>query len=1531
VALVLAGFSASVHAVQSVALAWSASTDPTVAGYNLYYGGDSQTYTNTVAVGDVTSATVSGLLPGATYFFAATAVNNVGLESVFSNEISYQVPASNLPTVALTSPLDGASYTDPATITLAADATANGHSITQVQYYNGATLLGASASAPYSLDWNNVSAGSYSLTAQAVYDAGSTVASSPVNVTVTNRLAPAAISFVQAATGSSDAPVSSLAANALTTTAGHLLVAAVTWGTVSGSTVSISDSGGNAWAIATTRQIDTRNAQALKIFYAPNIAGGSDTVTVVLSPAASWVRLIVHEVAGADLTAPLDQTAMNNTGSGSSISVGPVTTTADGEYIFTTAMNAGDQSTSANFSPGAGYTLRGTAAPGDSELASADQVQSAAGSASAVWTLGGSSDSLAQMATFKAAGTSAPAVALTSPLDGASYTDPATITLAASVTANGHSITQVQYYNGATLLGASASAPYSLDWNNVSAGSYSLTAQAVYDSGSTVASSSVNVTVTPPGLLFTDNFPGSSVAPLVVESGTWTAANNVLSGTCALGAYGYAYMSTNWTDYSVQAQIEFPAGAFGGGIGGRLNAANGAHYGVWVYPEGSEGGSSVMNLVKFTGWESWSGTPMAQASLPGVGTSWHTVLATFLGTSITVSYDGVQEISVTDNDFGSAAPYANGGITVEMGTVSTPFAMSVSNLVVMGLTDTNPAPAVALTSPLDGASYTDPATITLAAGVTANGHSITQVQYYNGATLLGASASAPYSLSWSNVSAGNYSLTAQAVYDAGSTVASSPVNVTVIPSPVLFSDNFPDSSVAPLVVESGTWTVANNVLSETGTAGTFGYAYVSTNWTDYSVQAQIEFAAGALGGGIGGRLNAANGAHYGVWVYPEGSAGGSSVMNLVKFTGWESWSGTPMAQASLPGVGTSWHTVLAAFLGTSITVSYDGVQEISVTDNDFGSAAPYANGGITVEMGIDSTPFAMSVSNLVVMGLTATNPAPAVALTSPLDGASYTDPATITLAAGVTANGHSITQVQYYNGATLLGASASAPYSLSWSNVSAGNYSLTAQAVYDAGSTVASSPVNVTVIPSPVLFSDNFPDSSVAPLVVESGTWTVANNVLSETGTAGTFGYAYVSTNWTDYSVQAQIEFAAGALGGGIGGRLNAANGAHYGVWVYPEGSAGGSSVMNLVKFTGWESWSGTPMAQASLPGVGTSWHTVLAAFLGTSITVSYDGVQEISVTDNDFGSAAPYANGGITVEMGIDSTPFAMSVSNLVVMGLTDTNPAPAVALTSPLDGASYTDPTSITLAAGVTANGHSITQVQYYNGATLLGASASAPYSLNWSNVSAGSYSLTAQAVYDAGSTVASGPVNITVAELPAPWQTTDIGSVGVAGSASISNGVYTVSGAGTVSGTADNFRFVYQPLIGDGEITVCLNSVQNTGTGGCIGVMLRESLTSGSEYAFMGISPDGTFLWQCRSKTGGSASSTTSTIGTPPSVWTRLVRNGNVLYGYQSADGANWTEVNSYTITMATQIYVGLAVASGSSTTLNTATFTEVAVVP
>ena len=76
----------------SYILSWHPSTSPHVVGYNVYYGGATQTYTNMVAGNDAAKVTLSSLLPGAQYFFAVTAVDNAGVESVFSNEISWQVP-----------------------------------------------------------------------------------------------------------------------------------------------------------------------------------------------------------------------------------------------------------------------------------------------------------------------------------------------------------------------------------------------------------------------------------------------------------------------------------------------------------------------------------------------------------------------------------------------------------------------------------------------------------------------------------------------------------------------------------------------------------------------------------------------------------------------------------------------------------------------------------------------------------------------------------------------------------------------------------------------------------------------------------------------------------------------------------------------------------------------------------------------------------------------------------------------------------------------------------------------------------------------------------------------------------------------------------------------------------------------------------------------------------------------------------------------------------------------------------------------
>src|SRR5438132_1488063 len=74
-------FQLPVQADGSVTLAWDPSTDTNVVSYTVYYGTGSGAYANSLSAGPATTATVTGLLAGTTYFFAATAVNSTGLES----------------------------------------------------------------------------------------------------------------------------------------------------------------------------------------------------------------------------------------------------------------------------------------------------------------------------------------------------------------------------------------------------------------------------------------------------------------------------------------------------------------------------------------------------------------------------------------------------------------------------------------------------------------------------------------------------------------------------------------------------------------------------------------------------------------------------------------------------------------------------------------------------------------------------------------------------------------------------------------------------------------------------------------------------------------------------------------------------------------------------------------------------------------------------------------------------------------------------------------------------------------------------------------------------------------------------------------------------------------------------------------------------------------------------------------------------------------------------------------------------------
>jgi hypothetical protein len=110
------------------------------------------------------------------------------------------------------------------------------------------------------------------------------------------------------------------------------------------------------------------------------------------------------------------------------------------------------------------------------------------------------------------------------------------------------------------------------------------------------------------------------------------------------------------------------------------------------------------------------------------------------------------------------------------GTAEPTFYVDDISLVTSG----TPPPTIALTTPVNGAILLAPTNITLAANVGTNGHSIVKVQFYNVAVLLGEDAAPPYSLTWSNVGAGTYFLSARLLYDTNATLDSATTAVSVV-------------------------------------------------------------------------------------------------------------------------------------------------------------------------------------------------------------------------------------------------------------------------------------------------------------------------------------------------------------------------------------------------------------------------------------------------------------------------------------------------------------------------------------------------------------------------------------------------------------------------------------------------------------------------------------------------------------------------------------------------------------------------------
>ena len=188
---------------------------------------------------------------------------------------------------------------------------------------------------------------------------------------------------------------------------------------------------------------------------------------------------------------------------------------------------------------------------------------------------------------------------------------------------------------------------------------------------------------------------------------------------------------------------------------------------------------------------------------------------------------------------------------------------------------------------------------------------------------------------------------------------------------------------------------------------------------------------------------------------------------------------------------------------------------------------------------------------------------------------------------------------------------------------------------------------------------------------------------------------------------------------------------------------------------------------------------------------------------------------------------------------------------------------------------------------------------------------------------------PPATTCGALPSGWASQDVGAVATAGASCFDANAqtYTVRGSGAdIWNGADEFRFVYRQLTGDGTVFVRVAQLGQVDPWTKTGVMMRETLSAGSKHVSMLVSGSMGTAFQRRAATDGVTTHTAGPVVAAP-YWVGLRRRGNVFTAYVSSDGASWTAVGSETIAMGATINVGIPLTSHLDGTLATATVSNV----
>jgi hypothetical protein len=389
--------------------------------------------------------------------------NNVTLQSA-----ALSAPGmNNLPFVALTGPADGASFAQ-GDITLSANAGDSDGTVSVVEFYEGTNKIGEATTAPYSMVWLNPLPGAYVLTARARDNDGGVGTSSPVSV------------FVSGTGGSLSGLRNNSPASVNLTLEGTSDWAH--WGAFNASSFNHKASGNSQisnFTLIGTNAV-TRYDDNLTAF---SWSDGTPLVSANGSTTGIYVAGVTN---GFEISAPAD-TNMRTL----RIYTGLYGAQAKFEAFLSDFSGRAFTDTSLSNVFGnrfVVYTIDYAAASPGQRLIVRQTIANVYDFAFGNVTL--------QAVTLQSAtppGNLAPTITITNPVNNAVFTAPATFTLEASASDNDGGVTQVEFFNGAAALGVDMTSPYSAVVNELSAGTYTLSAIATDNEG---AKSTNSITIT---------------------------------------------------------------------------------------------------------------------------------------------------------------------------------------------------------------------------------------------------------------------------------------------------------------------------------------------------------------------------------------------------------------------------------------------------------------------------------------------------------------------------------------------------------------------------------------------------------------------------------------------------------------------------------------------------------------------------------------------------------------------------------------------------------------------------------------------------------------------------------------------------------------------------------------------------------------------------------------------------------------------------------------------------------------------------